>query len=433
MIRDHMQWNEVLCRNYPGRERDLSGAEQTLILMYLALGEDTAFHMAKEFKTIMKTFEGKKEDNIKKDKVHKNPEKYYESLAELLKTLSHQSSLKLFLDKMEKTKLLISNQEKSGRKRRPFRINPDVLRNPEGRDVYYIKNKENYISEWSIAPQQIEDFFSKVETSLRGDVAKKRKKGSAKRDDPKIKYHKYWTKISVFDFRTFLLFIYKLTDDYKCDLLKSEILTYLDEEKSDPAYDEDRCPECFDIIFPKNGTKKGKATKIWDKFYKSFSEMVTENGRLDPGLLIEDVDLHFWFLSKREDNMTRPNEYEVQPDYFYPKIYICNMEPMIKIEGFVSANVEPHKVIMRAVLNKHTNFENHRIFETLNAKKTDIENEIGKIQKMEGSNGQYVIIETVIEEGGLEDSEKWTEIQKEIINKAIKMEKAIGSRLRSLT
>ncbi|MDF0589698.1 hypothetical protein [Candidatus Methanocrinis natronophilus] len=137
-----------------------SGEERTsLVLMYLALGEDYSYNMAKKYFSIEATEEkGWSEDKLKK-----------------LKSLKDPSQLSHLLKKMEKKELLVSSDtEVNGRNRHVYRLNPQILcsilnipnmKNPTEAEIIKAfldelskKEREPYFDVWRT--MEILDFIS---------------------------------------------------------------------------------------------------------------------------------------------------------------------------------------------------------------------------------------------------------------------------------
>ena len=118
--RNGTYWHELLDSIDGG-----SRCAVTLALMYLAQGEDYAYHMAGQFAKGLTLENQWKDERIKNFK---------------LRTLKNTTGpLSTLLNSMEKKNLLISRKESVGKKdRKYFSINPVILLSPDGSNDYLI-------------------------------------------------------------------------------------------------------------------------------------------------------------------------------------------------------------------------------------------------------------------------------------------------------
>lgn len=145
-----------------GRPSHGQGALATLVVMYLAFGRDYASNMVKEFRDAITEKNG-----------------WDECQKETFRSLRDQSQIQPLLDKMEKEDILISEQEKSGRKPRFFSLSPaliDSIAGSENQKSCLLKSlgKENrgvYLKSWGchgIFVFETFIYFLHVEASKRG-------------------------------------------------------------------------------------------------------------------------------------------------------------------------------------------------------------------------------------------------------------------------
>ena len=121
-----MYWNKVIS-GYKAKTPNSYGAVPSLLLMYLSTGPDYGYHMAKQFTDGISLKNGWNEYQI-----------------ETFQSIMQRTQLQTILNAMEKDNLLLSEKEDSGMKRKFFRINPAILRNPIGSEVHRRSRNENF-------------------------------------------------------------------------------------------------------------------------------------------------------------------------------------------------------------------------------------------------------------------------------------------------
>ena len=156
------------------------GAQEAVILdlMYLALGEDYAYHMAGQFANELRDKNLWKDGQIKEFK---------------LKILKNRSGpLSILLNQMEKYKLIISREEWNGKlKRKYFSINPAILLSPDDSRQYFVVSSSEF---FEISTKEIDEYLKEL--------------GKENNDVRKLQvYLRQWSSIRKFDFVTFLEFL----------------------------------------------------------------------------------------------------------------------------------------------------------------------------------------------------------------------------------
>jgi hypothetical protein len=107
-----------------GRPPEGQGAQAILVMMYLALGKDTGYKMAQEFTKGITKENGWNAEHIK-----------------TFKSLKSQSQLDTLLKRMEEEGFLTSEKSTKGRRHKYFRLNPAILRSPDGSEKYYCESE----------------------------------------------------------------------------------------------------------------------------------------------------------------------------------------------------------------------------------------------------------------------------------------------------
>ena len=167
-------WHTKLCSIEGGSQEAV-----ILVLMYLALGEDYAYHMAGQFANELRDKNLWKDEQIKEFK---------------LKVLKNRSGpLSTLLNQMEKNKLLMSREEWNGKiKRKYFSINPAILLSPDDSRQYFVVSSSEF---FEISTKEIDEYLKEIGKENNRDVRKLQV------------YLKQWSSIRKFDFVTFLEFL----------------------------------------------------------------------------------------------------------------------------------------------------------------------------------------------------------------------------------
>jgi hypothetical protein len=188
-----MSWQDVT-KEIPSKSKEGFGAAPTLILLYLAFGEDLGYRMAKVFSQELTVSKGWSTKHL-----------------DYFKPLLKEPSLSILLNKMEDKGLIISRIEKNGREKRYYCLNPTMISNPEtselGREITrrILKVRGKAITETQEQGVIIE-FLSELE-----------KKG-------RTPYLRQWSSIKQFDFIAFLTFLKNLA----LELGNNEVAQILD-------------------------------------------------------------------------------------------------------------------------------------------------------------------------------------------------------------
>jgi len=164
-----------------------SHANYVLALVYLAMGQDYAYRMAKEIGKI--DFEGSK-------------------------ALKNQTTLQPLLSRLEKGGFLLSEEElENGRKRKYFSINPKILISPNGLKPYHIPGESGLLG---IADEDIKNFLDQL----------------SNRGKDRARYLEQWNQVigvKKWDFITFLLFMQEAANDLKMSDLSRRFSEYISE------------------------------------------------------------------------------------------------------------------------------------------------------------------------------------------------------------
>ena len=171
---DESYWHTKVCSIEGGSQEAV-----ILVLMYLVLGEDYAYHMAGQFANELRDKNLWKDEQIKEFK---------------LKVLKNRSGpLSTLLNQMEKNKLLMSREEWNGKlKRKYFSINPAILLSPDDSRQYFVVSSSEF---FEIQTKEIEEYLKELGKENNRDVRKLQV------------YLKQWSSIRKFDFVTFLEFL----------------------------------------------------------------------------------------------------------------------------------------------------------------------------------------------------------------------------------
>jgi DNA-binding MarR family transcriptional regulator len=153
----NLYWHEAFEENVIG-----PNAAKVFALLYLVMGEDYTYNMAKQFKNTSIAFKALKDPN---------------QIQPILKSL-------------EENKFIVSRKDLvDGRERKYYSLNPQILHNPDGSDSYQLPNGGGHLD---ISEEDINDFLK--------DMDKKDRK----------RYLDQWNSargINKFDYITFLLTI----------------------------------------------------------------------------------------------------------------------------------------------------------------------------------------------------------------------------------
>ena len=153
------------------------GVSATLVLLYLSLGKDFPYNMAKSFSSNLTVENG-----------------WDEEIQEYVKKLKDKNQLSVLMKEMEEKGLLVSEKEQKGRRKRFYKINPIII----------------YISETTETEREARDFC--LDLIFRGDRVKKdpeeieKLMDALENQDCKF-YYKKWNKMNFYDFISFLNFL----------------------------------------------------------------------------------------------------------------------------------------------------------------------------------------------------------------------------------
>ena len=201
------------------------GVVPNFLLMYLTLGEDYASSMVKTISKGMSTKNG-----------------WNDSQIETFRSIRDRSLLQRILTKMEEKEFLLSRMEKvNGRKRKYFRLNPEVLRNPDGSEIYYRHQRRilTFFDEIFCCPKcgtkiptksATRDILEIPKESIRELTETLNERVVVMSGDTETKrdlsaYFKKWSRIERFDFVEFLMFI----KEEALELNKNELAFMLDQ------------------------------------------------------------------------------------------------------------------------------------------------------------------------------------------------------------
>lgn len=443
-----MLWHDVTNEKL---KESHNGIKPTFILMYLAIvKEDYGYNMEKEFKVILEKFEKlKKEDQDEAvlhflktftdesqyDKILGIVEVQHEEILKALKTLQKSSQISRYMNEMKKVGLLLSRDEVVGpHKRVYFQLNPRVLRNPEGQTGPYHIKYRGKLQQWSIANKQIEDFLNEL------------------RKQPKDTYYDNWTKIKIFDFRTFIYFLFVQANELKLDEMKNELLTHLknehysqnDNDLMEKFGDILRCPHLISpyyrdlirvrpiahspnlrlsIFYGTLQKKLEKKVKLKEYFGVSYLSDLDIPGRKRPRYYkdFERLDPNNEVFSKRYE----PGVYPDSP--------ALRLVKTTGVEGVMIKTYFRSDVIVALEIDTHTKYENNLIFNALFSSREAIEREIGmELEWIRAGGGDAFQIRKKIVDGGINGTEKSDEIQEAMIDVMIKMEQAFRPRIKEI-
>lgn len=399
-----MQWGEVT-KSLKGSKNDI---KPTFVLMYLAIvKEDHAYHMVEEFEHILNKFKesrGKDQD---------------EKILRVLKTLTHPNSTSEILDQMEEAGLLISRKETDDVLRYRYRLNVNVFRNPEGKMGAYHINKGVKWLQWSIANKQIEVFLEEL------------------RKQPKDTYYDNWTKIGLFDFRTFILFLYAQAKELKLAWMANELHIYIHEENSERKDDTIGCPSLSGLrpdVSPKS--------QNYDNFKAALGNRLKDKVEFQAYLTAADkIDLAVQYLRTKPEHKYLRSSLDIErviykaPNYHFGEYPFPELQ-LIKTTGVDGATIRPDfqsDMVVTLLIDRHTEYDNDLIFDTLFASKDAIEREIGtELEWIKAELGDPQQIRKKIIDGGIIKTQNWEEIQEAMIDVMIKMERAFSPRIKEM-
>jgi hypothetical protein len=168
-----MSWQEII-KKFTAVEEEGHGFAASLVLMYLAFGQEYAYNMSKEFEKGISSENGWKEEQL-----------VYSS------KLKDVDQLHTLLEGMEKKGLLKSYKEAKGRRRRYFRLDENIILSP-----YSNGGLDGMLHDISRLKG-----FSTNEEKERASVCRFLDELSKKSRDT---YFRRWSKIEKFDYLTFL-------------------------------------------------------------------------------------------------------------------------------------------------------------------------------------------------------------------------------------
>jgi hypothetical protein len=104
-----MHWQEII-KEFTAEEQKGHGFAASLVLMYLAFGQQYGYKMAEDFKRGLTAENGWKEEQLK-----------------YLSKLKDVNQLNVLLNSLEHKGLLISSKEEKGRRRKFFQLHEDII------------------------------------------------------------------------------------------------------------------------------------------------------------------------------------------------------------------------------------------------------------------------------------------------------------------
>lgn len=170
-----MSWQEII-KEFRAEEGEHDGFAASLLLMYLSLGEDTAYNAAKEFKKNLLTENGWDPRTLRAMRKVKDP-----------------NQLNILMNDMEQKGLLLSKKETTGRRRRFFRLDPMI--------IYFTEttNKGREIAR--LLAVYSSGFDEAADAEAISGLLKMLEKNDRK------EFFKIWSQIATFDFIHFLKFL----------------------------------------------------------------------------------------------------------------------------------------------------------------------------------------------------------------------------------
>lgn len=191
-------------------------SKASLVLMYLALGEDNAYNMEKVFTNGI----------TKKNGWNKEQEEAFRSLKD-------KNQLHTLLERMEEVGFLISEKSPSGRKQRNFRLNPAILISPDGSENYQL-GKEVIISDnedGTTTTKEINNQFYGREGILRIPDELINEFLNKLKDENKEINFKQWSQFAYINFYFFIFFLYGKSREYEMYELFRGLKKYVEEIK----------------------------------------------------------------------------------------------------------------------------------------------------------------------------------------------------------
>lgn len=200
-------WSDVIME-FKAKPPEGYGVVPSLLLMYLSLGEDYGYNMAKVLKEGISKENGWDEEQIK-----------------TFRSITNRPRLQIELNRMRNKNLLLSNEilPKAKETRKYFRLNPAVLRNPGGSKVYHRCPvlKPQFFPVHYRCPKcgteipttfATKDIFEIPEEQINELLVKLHEKVIARSAGKKnnefyAPYFKKWSKIKHLDFATFINFL----------------------------------------------------------------------------------------------------------------------------------------------------------------------------------------------------------------------------------
>lgn len=175
-IKFGVTWQDII-KGFKAKKGKGDGMAATLVLLYLSLGEDFPYNMAKSFTSNLRAEDG-----------------WDEEFLEYVKKLKDTNQLSVLMKEMEHKGLLISEKKMKGRRQRFYKINPEII----------------YMSETTEIEQQVRHFTL-------GGICR----GIREKEDPeatnelldalarqdRLVYFKKWKNINDYDFIYFLDFL----------------------------------------------------------------------------------------------------------------------------------------------------------------------------------------------------------------------------------
>jgi hypothetical protein len=224
-------WSDKITR-FKAKPHGSHGFVPVLLLMYLSLGEDYGYRMAKTLKNGISEKNG-----------------WDASQIEIFDSVRDRSQLQRTLNKMKEQNLLLSD----GISPKFFRLNPEILRNPDGSATYYKKRDVSRLPrvqfrcpkcgfEVMSKRDNIGVAFEIPEELITELLINLSEKTHAKNEEnPYEPYFKKWGKIESFDFNTFINFLKGVALELNMNemaLMLSQYILEIEEAKRREKFEE---------------------------------------------------------------------------------------------------------------------------------------------------------------------------------------------------
>jgi hypothetical protein len=184
-------WQDII-KGFKAKKKKGDGAAATLVLLYLSLGKDFPYNMAKSFNINLTRETG-----------------WDEGVLEYVKKLKDKNQLSVLMKEMEEKGLLISEKETKGRRKRFYRINPKI--------IYRAETTE---AEWKFG-------FAGIETIVRykekEDPEEINKLLNALEKQDRCVYYYKWNYLHSYDFIGFLDFLMQEAKEFNLTKVESLI------------------------------------------------------------------------------------------------------------------------------------------------------------------------------------------------------------------